>query len=245
MDTATFTRIAKAVASANQYRLGKIAEPGVTSNFWGAEFTYRVNYQDAKRYLLCSCDERWAVCSSVNSGSPQLEECAEIAATLKSFYGIEVGTKAEMDAEFELPAEISILRNMDTTTFTRIAKAVASANKYRLVSISEPGVTPNFWCAEYTCRINYQDAKRYLLCSCDERWALCSSLYCGHPQFEDCAEIAATLKAFYGIELGTKAEMDAEFELTVEISCLSGFGVSALKYWNPQTMGAALFNWWD
>lgn len=134
---------------------------------------------------------------------------------------------------------------MDSATFTRIARAVASANKYRLGDIDEPGVTPNFWCAEYTCRINYQDAKCYLLCSYDERWAVCSTVDSGHPHFEDCAEIAATLKSFYGIDVGAKAEMDAEFELTVEISMLSGFGVSALKYWNPQTMGEALFNWWD
>jgi hypothetical protein len=39
--------------------------------------------------------------------------------------------------------------------------------------------------------------------------------------------------------------MDAMFELTVEISMLSGIGVSALEYWNPQTMGEALFNWLD
>ncbi|MDD4911759.1 MAG: hypothetical protein PHP57_05640 [Sideroxydans sp.] len=45
--------------------------------------------------------------------------------------------------------------------------------------------------------------------------------------------------------MGTKADMDAEFELTVEISMLAGFGVSALKYWMPQTMGQAQFNWWD
>lgn len=135
---------------------------------------------------------------------------------------------------------------MDTETFTRLAKAVASANNYRLGYIAEPGVTPNFWRAEYTCRINYQDAKRYLVCSTDERWAVCSMVNYGDPhQFEDCAEIAATLKSFYGIEVGTKAEMDAEFELTVEISMLSGFGASALRYWKPQTMGQALFNWWD
>lgn len=134
---------------------------------------------------------------------------------------------------------------MDTATFTRLAKAVASANHFRLGRIGEPGVTPNFWCAEYTCRIDFQDAKRYLLCSTDERWAVCRSLGPKSYRFEDCDEIAVTLKSFYGIDVGTKAEMDAEFELTVEISMLAGFGASSLKYWKPQTMGEALFNWRD
>jgi len=108
---------------------------------------------------------------------------------------------------------------MDTATFTRIAKAVASANHFRLGEIDEPSVVPNFWCAEYTCLINYQEAKRYLLCSTDERWAVCSSVEYARAEFVDCAEIAATLKSFYEIEVGTKADMDAEFELTVEIPC--------------------------
>lgn len=109
-----------------------------------------------------------------------------------------------------------------------------------------PEVTPNFSYVEFTGRFDHQEnAKRYLLCSygC---WAVCSHVRSDERgiklQFVDCAEIAAKLKAFYGINVLSKAELEAEFQLLPDLPYMSD---SDLKYWKPQTMGEALFNWWD
>jgi hypothetical protein len=91
---------------------------------------------------------------------------------------------------------------------------------------------------------------RYLLCSHDGYWAVCSSVASApfpnivsiNLQFVDCVEIAEKLKAFYGINVLSKAELDADFQLLPDLPYMSE---SDLKCWKPQTMGEALFNWWD
>lgn len=138
---------------------------------------------------------------------------------------------------------------MQTTEFIRIAHAIGRALWYRVGEIHEPGVTPNFWYVEYTGRFDHQEvAKRYLLCSCDERWAVCSHVISDaggiNLQFVDCAEIVAKLQSFYEVTVLSKAELDAEFELTPEIAEIHP-SISDLKYWRPQRMGEAWFNWWD
>ncbi|MDD2721815.1 MAG: hypothetical protein PHH47_10970 [Gallionella sp.] len=131
--------------------------------------------------------------------------------------------------------------------FPHIAKKIGAALYYRVGPIHEPEVTPNFSYVEYTGRFDLQEgAKRYLLCSYDGRWAVCSHVESDERgiklQFVDCAEIAVKLKEFYGINVMSKAELEAEFQLLPDLPYMSE---SDLKYWKPKTMGAALFNWWD
>ncbi len=131
--------------------------------------------------------------------------------------------------------------------FPHIAKKIGAALYYRVGPIHEPEVTPNFSYVEFTGRFNHQEgAKRYLLNSYDGCWAVCSHVRSDARgiklQFVDCAEIAAKLKEFYGINVMSKAELEAEFQLTPDLPYMCD---SDLKYWKPQTMGAALFNWWD
>ncbi|MDD4964338.1 MAG: hypothetical protein PHI11_10530 [Gallionella sp.] len=126
-------------------------------------------------------------------------------------------------------------------SFPHIAQAIGSAIGYRVGEVRDSKVTStNYSYVEYTGRFDYQEnAKRYLLCSCDGYWAVCSDV--GYV-FVDCAEIAAKLKAFYGINVLSKAELDAEFQLLPDLPYMPE---SEIEFWKPKTMGEALFNWWD
>ncbi len=132
-------------------------------------------------------------------------------------------------------------------SFPHIVKKIGVALYCRVGPIYEPEVTPNFSYVEFTGGFDHQeDAKRYLLYSYDGCWAVCSHVISDERgiklQFVDCAEIAAKLKAFYGINVLSKAELEADFQLLPDLPYMSE---SDLKYWKPQTMGEALFNWWD
>ncbi len=137
-------------------------------------------------------------------------------------------------------------------SFPHIAKAIGAALWYRVGEINEPKIySANFSYVEYTGRFDHQEnANRYLLCSHDGYWAVCSHVASApfsnfvsiNLQFVDCAEIAAKLKSFYGIHVLSKAELEAEFQLLPDLPYMCE---SDLKYWKPQTMGGALFNWWD
>jgi hypothetical protein len=132
-------------------------------------------------------------------------------------------------------------------SFLHIVKKIGVALYCRVGAIHAPEITPNFSYVEFTGQFDHQEgAKRYLLYSCDGCWAVCSHVISDERgiklQFVDCAEIAAKLKAFYGINVLSKAELEAEFQLLPDLPYMSE---SDLKYWKPRTMGEALFNWWD
>lgn len=129
-------------------------------------------------------------------------------------------------------------------SFPHIAQAIGSALWYRVGAIHKSMETPNYSYVEYTGRFdNQENARRYLLCSYDGYWAVCSPNERGNKlQFVDCVEIAEKLKALYGINVLSKAELEAEFQLLPDLPYMSE---KDLKYWKPQTMGEALFNWWD
>jgi len=126
-------------------------------------------------------------------------------------------------------------------TFSSIAQEVGAALGYRVGEIHTSMDTPNYSYVEYTGRFDHQEnAKRSLLCSYDGYWAVCSPNERGNKlHFVDCAEIAAKLKELRGINVLSKAELDAEFQLLPNLPYMRG---KDLKYWKPQTMGEALFN---
>ncbi|MDD4964343.1 MAG: hypothetical protein PHI11_10555 [Gallionella sp.] len=159
--------------------------------------------------------------------SPEPSSCS-------CWYAVEMSHQALME---------SLNPNEDSWyAFPHIAQKIGAALYYRVGPIHKPEVTPNFSYVEFTGRFDHQEnAKRYLLCSYEGNWAVCKDV---GSDFVDCAEIAAKLKEFYGINVMSKAELEAEFELTPEIAAIHP-SISDLKYWRPQTMGEALFNWWD
>jgi len=126
-------------------------------------------------------------------------------------------------------------------SFPHIAQAIGAALGYRVGEVNGSYVTStNYSYVEYTGRFDHQEnAKLYLLCSSDGYWAVCRDE--GY-EFVDCAEIAAKLKAFYGINVLSKAELDAEFQLLPDLPYMDE---SDLEFWKPKTMGAALFNSWN
>ena len=100
-----------------------------------------------------------------------------------------------------------------------------------------PDVTPNF----YAVRIATRDAVFFVLCNHQEQWAYsrtfepmrCTLDFVDQPAF------SKTLYDLFGLRPLTTAELMADFCLQPELS------VADVRYWKPQTVGDALFHWWD
>lgn len=71
-------------------------------------------------------------------------------------------------------------------------------------------------------------------------WALCSEVgFDCRLVFDDAPSISEALERCHGIRLHSKAALLGPFVRT------EGISESDIKYWKPQTLGEALFNWWD
>ena len=126
---------------------------------------------------------------------------------------------------------------MDGSDFKRVVYDVARQLGARVVSIHEPNVTPNFVTAE----LAVGERHVYLLRSHAGDWALCSEVdFSGcRLLFDDNPSITDILESHHSIRVRSKADLLGPFVKHLGISDHD------IRYWRPQTVGDALFNWWD
>ncbi|WP_146164405.1 hypothetical protein [Agitococcus lubricus] len=103
------------------------------------------------------------------------------------------------------------------------------------MEIQLPEVTPNFMSA--SLKIKQQTI--YILCSDNQDWAFSQQLQPFKLQFIDHPLLANMLHHLAHIQVYCTSQLNAPF---VAQSWMSKHDIN---YWKPQTLGEALFNWWD
>lgn len=124
---------------------------------------------------------------------------------------------------------------MDTSTFKQIIYSLSQQIGAQVVNIYPPQVTPNFIAAYL--KLHQQDL--YILCSENNDWAFCQQLQPFKLQFIDMPDLAQTLHNLSNIQVYNTTKLNAPF---VAQSWMSKHDIN---YWQPKTLGDALFNWWD
>ncbi len=100
--------------------------------------------------------------------------------------------------------------------------------------------TPNF----HQGTITYRDRTVAVLCSRDDGSVTVAESYTEPmvaPVFVDEPELVAVLAQFQGFRVLTKLEADQPFDPAV----CPGADPRDVRYWQPETVGSALFNHWD
>lgn len=122
-------------------------------------------------------------------------------------------------------------------TFKQIVHAAGRMAGGRIVEIIEPGVTPNFLAA----RIEIGPTSCYVLCSQANNWAFVEAIQpaLAPLRFTDCPAFADALQCLFGLSPFTRVALLAPFEKWPSLAECD------LRYWKPNTLGDALFNWWD
>ncbi|RCU42870.1 hypothetical protein DU002_19190 [Corallincola holothuriorum] len=126
---------------------------------------------------------------------------------------------------------------MDMQHFKKVIYDLAQRAGFTVVEFHGPLATPNFFAA-----LMEQRGKEFaVLASINSDWAVVSEFepsVC-ELDFIDSADVARELKYCHGIDVISSKVLNGPF---VTRSYLSHNDV---KYWKPQSLGEALFNWWD
>jgi hypothetical protein len=107
-----------------------------------------------------------------------------------------------------------------------------------VLQIREAGITPNFHAAEITW---FNDTSVIIVCSTSGNWALAERITDSSNtlSFIDSKELSSALSRIHNIRVWTAQELNAAFAPRNDIS------EHDVKYWEPETIGEGLFNWWD
>lgn len=124
---------------------------------------------------------------------------------------------------------------MDTHTFKHLIYTLSWQLGAKVISIHPPEVTPNFIAAHL--QLNTQDF--YILCSESNDWAFSQQLQPFKLQFIDIPLLANALHHLAHISVYSTHQLYAPF------TAQSWMSKHDISYWKPQTLGDALFNWWD
>jgi len=106
--------------------------------------------------------------------------------------------------------------------------------------VAAEGVTPNF----HQGVITYRDRTVAVLCSRDDGSVAVAESYTepmAAPVFVDEPDLVAVLTQFQGFRVLTKPEADQPFDPAV----CPDVDPRDVRYWQPETVGSALFNHWD
>jgi len=121
--------------------------------------------------------------------------------------------------------------------FKAIVYACCQQHTATAVDWFAPDVTPNF----YAVRIHQHHTTFYVLCNHDQQWAY-SQTFEPHScqlNFVEQPAFSQILSELFDIRPLTVAELRADFQPN------SNFSAADIRYWKPQCMGNACFNWWD
>lgn len=124
---------------------------------------------------------------------------------------------------------------MDRSNFQQTIYRLSQYVGADVMEIHLPEVTPNFMSA--SLKIKQQTV--YVLCSDNQDWAFSQQLQPFKLQFIDHPLLANMLHNLANIQVYCTSQLNAPF---VAQSWMSKHDIN---YWKPQTLGEALFNWWD
>lgn len=124
---------------------------------------------------------------------------------------------------------------MDRSNFQQTIYRLSQYVGADVMEIHLPEVTPNFMSA--SLKIKQQTV--YVLCSDNQDWAFSQQLQPFKLQFIDHPLLANALHNLANIQVYCTSQLNAPF---VAQSWMSKHDIN---YWKPQTLGEALFNWWD
>ena len=124
---------------------------------------------------------------------------------------------------------------MDTNTFKQTIHALSQQIGAQVLHIHPPEITPNFIAAA----LKFKQQTVYVLCSENQDWAFCQQLQPFKLQFIDMPDLAEILHNLTNIQVYNTTKLNTPF---VAQSWMSKHDIN---YWQPQTLGDALFNWWD
>lgn len=124
---------------------------------------------------------------------------------------------------------------MDRSNFQQTIYRLSQYVGADVMEIQLPEVTPNFMSA--SLKIKQQTI--YILCSDNQDWAFSQQLQPFKLQFIDHPLLANMLHNLANIQVYCTSQLNAPF---VAQSWMSKHDIN---YWKPQTLGEALFNWWD
>jgi len=123
--------------------------------------------------------------------------------------------------------------------FKRICYAVSVQLGLEIVRFYDQKTTPNF----QVCEVRYRQgqARIFILCSINGDWSLSERYKPNEARlvFCDDTKIANILKTDYGIRVRDQRTLLAPFS---ESDYPNDKDV---QYWQPETVGEFLFNWWD
>jgi len=123
---------------------------------------------------------------------------------------------------------------VNASSFKKAIYEVCQSLNAKVLAIYEPEITPNFYSAE----IQWESGILFIICSRDDDWAISKKFQTNVPQLEfiDVPEFVEPFRKLLGISVHSRTSLMAPHynrETTDE------------KYWQPATLGEALFNWWD
>lgn len=124
---------------------------------------------------------------------------------------------------------------MDRSNFQQTIYRLSQYVGADVMEIHLPEVTPNFIAAS----LNIKQQTVYILCSDNQDWAFSQQLQPFKLQFIDHPLLANMLHNLANIQVYCTSQLNAPF---VAQSWMSKHDIN---YWKPQTLGEALFNWWD
>ena len=124
---------------------------------------------------------------------------------------------------------------MDRSNFQQTIYRLSQYVGADVMEIHLPEVTPNFIAAS----LNIKQQTVYILCSDNQDWAFSQQLQPFKLQFIDHPLLANALHHLANIQVYCTSQLNAPF---VAQSWMSKHDIN---YWKPQTLGEALFNWWD
>ena len=126
---------------------------------------------------------------------------------------------------------------MDIVEFKRVVFACAKYTASKVDEIHQPGVTPNFFAAELV----FENNKYFLLCTYNNEWAISENfekLGC-ELVFAEVSVISEALNFLFKIQT-----LAPEF-LKSRYLNRENHNLQDINYWQPNTMGDGIFNWWD
>ncbi len=128
--------------------------------------------------------------------------------------------------------------------FKSIVHVMATPLGYTVSDVSERGVTPNFHSALLTngdTAISILGHSTYPIFACSEPL---DPLSC-KIRFIDSDPLTQQLATLFpNVVIATTAELDRNLTDT-DLALLDTAEREQIKYWQPQTVGNAVFKWWD
>ncbi|RXF00540.1 hypothetical protein [Pseudoalteromonas phenolica] len=126
---------------------------------------------------------------------------------------------------------------MEISEFRRVMFGLAREVDASICDVLVPDVVPNF----IACNLRASEFSIYVLCNEQSEWAFVSDYDPTNQKlnFVDNEVISSILSNSFSIRVASVEELGSPFVARDKML------ESDIKYWKPQTMGEALFNWWD